>query len=89
MTTKSEKSYMSKVADLGCIIHGTPAQLHHIRESQGMSMRASNFLVIPLCPECHTGSFSVHKTPKQFEAVYGSELDLLALTIERVYAKSC
>jgi hypothetical protein len=46
-----------------------------------MSQRASNFLVIPLCPEHHAGALSIHKSPKQFEALFGSEVDLLAKTI--------
>lgn len=84
MSTKAEKKHMSRVAELGCIVCSSPAQVHHIREGQGMSQRASNWLVIPLCPEHHTGVLSVHKTAKQFANIYGSELDLLALTIERL-----
>ena len=81
--TAAESRYMGKVAELGCLIHpGTPALVHHIREGQGIAMRASNYLVIPLCPECHVGDFSIHKTPKQFQGIYGSELDMLAHTIE-------
>lgn len=76
---------MAMVASIGCIIHsGAPAQVHHIREGQGMGERASHFLTIPLCPDCHTGAFSIHKTPKQFQAVYGDELSMLAETIRRV-----
>ena len=75
---------MGRVAELGCLICSSPAQVHHIREGQGMSQRASNWLTIPLCLEHHSGSLSIHKTPKQFQAIYGSELDLLAQTIERL-----
>ena len=83
--TAAEKRYMGKIQALGCLIHpGTPALVHHIREGQGIAMRASNYLVIPLCHECHVGAFSIHKTPKQFQDIYGSELDLLAETIGRV-----
>ena len=83
--TAEESRYMGKIAELGCIIHpGTPALVHHIREGQGMAQRAPNYLVIPLCPECHVGAFSIHKSPREFQNIYGSELDLLAETIGRL-----
>lgn len=49
-----------------------------------MSQRASNWLSIPLCQEHHLGALSIHKSKRQFEALYGNELDLLALTLERL-----
>ena len=88
--TKREKAYLDRVASLGCVVcrnHGygdTPAQIHHIRTGQGMSQRASNYLVIPLCPQHHTDGgkgVAIHAGQQSFEAIYGSELDLLAQTI--------
>lgn len=52
MTTKAEKAYMGRVADLGCYLcqhlgYGpTPAQVHHIREGQGMAHACQQF---PCC----------------------------------------
>jgi len=78
---KANKRHMSKVAQLNCIAcdsHGV--QVHHIR-----SERIKNdFLTIPLCPGCHTGSFSIHMDKKNFENVYGSELHLLAKTLKKL-----
>ena len=57
---------MGRVADLGCAVcrrmgyPGTPAELHHKRAGQGLSNRASNWQVIPLCPEHHRGATGVH-----------------------------
>ncbi len=83
--TAEERRYMGRVAELGCLNHpGTPAVVHHIREGQGAAQRASNYLTIPLCPECHVGAFSIHKSPREFQNIYGSELDLLAETIWRL-----
>ena len=82
--TAKEKRYMGRVAELGCLVCGSPAQIHHIREGQGIAMKASNFLVIPLCYMHHLGDFSIHNSKREFEAVHGSELDLLAQTIERL-----
>ena len=77
----AEKRHMGKVAALGCLIHpGTPAQVHHIRAER----IKNDFLTIPLCPECHLGDFSIHKSKREFENIHGSELHLLAETIKRL-----
>lgn len=81
------KDWKSKVAGLGCILcrsmnlGETPANLHHVREGQGMSQRGSDWLCIPLCWEHHQGKTGVHGG--QFYQLHKlDELDLLALTIE-------
>ena len=88
--TKREKSHLGRVAALGCVVcrnlgfGPTPASVHHIRAGQGMSQRASDYLTIPLCPEHHTDGgkgVAIHAGQQAFEAIYGSELDLLAQTI--------
>jgi len=83
------KQYKNKVASLGCMAcrilgYGeTPAQLHHVREGQGMAQRASDWLVIPLCVEHHTGTNGIHG--HGFEAMTKlTEMDLLAATIEEM-----
>lgn len=88
--TKKESKYLDRVSRLGCILcrhldlGETPAEIHHPREDQGMSERASNWLAIPLCPEHHRGQSGVHGLgTRGFERRYKlSELDLLALTLE-------
>ena len=92
----AEKQHMNRIAELGCILckhldyGSTPAHLHHIREGQGMSQRASNFLVVPLCPEHHQGKSGIHGLgEKGFYTRYKlSELDLLAMTLEALYSSS-
>lgn len=82
--------HKQRVAELGCVLclhlghGGTPACLHHIREGQGMSQRAADTLVIPLCHEHHQGGTGIHGLgTRRFESTYKlSELDLLAKTIE-------
>ena len=83
MTTKAEKDYMGKVAALPCCACGAapPSLVHHVRAYERAREPG---LTIPLCPECHVGSFSIHATPEQFEAVYGSQILLLARTIIEV-----
>lgn len=86
--TVTEKAYHEAVASLPCAAcDAIGVQLHHIRVGQGMSQRAGHGLVIPLCPDCHTGNFSIHSSRRQFQAVYGSELALLNDTILEVFRR--
>lgn len=90
-----EKRHLSKVAELGCAlcnrqgVPGSPAEIHHPRESQGMSQRADNWLAFGLCPEHHRGKTGIHGLGKSaFEARYRcTELDLLADTIEKLVGR--
>lgn len=81
-----EKRHMDRVAALGCLLCKSPAQLHHVREGQGMSQRASNFLVVPLCPEHHVGNTGLHGLGNRgFERRYRmDEMDLLAIVMSKV-----
>ena len=75
---KREAEYLSKVADIGCIIcyragyFGTPAEIHHIRGlGLGMGVRNSHYNVLPLCPEHHRGNTGYHGMGrKAFERKY-------------------
>ena len=50
---KKEKEYYAKVAALGCLICGRPAEIHHINK-HGMNMRKGNHKnIVPLCPDHH------------------------------------
>ena len=88
------RNYLAAVASLGCVVcrnlgYGdTPANVHHIRLGQGASQRASDYLVIPLCATHHQhGGYGVaiHAGQEAWEALYGSELELLAQTIGEVF----
>lgn len=89
----AEKRHLDRVAALGCIvcrnldIGPTPAAIHHIRAGHGLSQRASDYLAIPLCGDHHQNGghgVAIHAGQAQFEAMYGSELDLLAQTIKEL-----
>lgn len=78
--TKDERNHLERVARLGCIICGGDAEIHHIRTGCGMSQRASNYHVIPLCAFHHRqGPFgdAIHNGHKTFEQRYGTEIELL------------
>ena len=79
------KQHMAKIAQLPCACCGEiGVHVHHIREGQGMSQRASDFLTIPLCPECHQGPNGVHGDRSLMRIYKLSELDMLANTIMRL-----
>ena len=80
------KRHMNRVAQLSCCLCGAyGVQIHHIREGVGMAQRQSNWLVIPVCPECHTGPRGIHGDKSILRLQKVDELDLLALTLAGVY----
>lgn len=89
--TAAEKRHLARVASLGCVLcrqlciaQTTFTQVHHIREGQGTSQRASHWLTVPLCEFCHTGPTGVHGDRTLLRIAKLEELDLLALTIEEL-----
>jgi hypothetical protein len=83
VATRPEIRHMGRVAELPCVLCGAHGvQVHHIREGQGMAQRASNWLVVPLCPSCHTGPLGVHGDKTMMRINKMTELDMLAKTIE-------
>lgn len=91
MTTAAEKRHLNLVASLGCALcrhlgYGeTQAEIHHIREGQGMAQRAQNWLAIPLCTPHHRGPNGIHGDRKAFKNAAVDELDLLSDTIALIY----
>ena len=88
--TLASKRHLSRVADLGCMLcaelgrEGTPAEIHHIRDGQGMSQRADDYLAVPLCPTCHRGPHGIHGDRQLLKQAKVTEIDLLARVIEQV-----
>lgn len=82
--TAAERKYMGMVASMSCACCGQPgpSNVHHIREGQGMSQRASNWLTIPLCYDCHQGVNGVHGDKSMMRIFDVNELDMLATTIQ-------
>jgi len=90
VATAKEKRHLELVASLNCLICQQPAICHHIRNrgdgkgNIGFSKRANHYEVIPLCPSHHVGPFSIHNTKRQFEAMYGTEEELLHRTLKEI-----
>jgi len=95
--TKDEKRYLSKVADIGCIIcynagyPQTPAEIHHIRGiGLGLGVRNNHYNVIGLCPSHHRGNEGYHGMGrKAFERKYNvTEQQLLEQVKEMLNEKA-
>lgn len=90
--TKTERHHLNKVAALGCIAcykqgtPGTPAEIHHPRVGAGLGRKASHYEAIPLCPIHHRGTAglsvpSIHGSKNRFIETFGTEAELLELTL--------
>lgn len=82
------KRHMGRVAQLSCALCGTiPVEVHHIREGEaaGGAQRASDWLTVPLCPDCHRGPRGVHGDKMILKVWKKNEHHLLAETLERLY----
>ena len=90
VASSKEKKHLELVASLNCLICQQPAICHHIRNrgdgkgNIGFGQRASHYETIPLCPSHHVGAFSIHNTKTQFEAMYGTEAELLHRTLKEI-----
>jgi hypothetical protein len=85
VATRLEREHMSKVASLGCLVCQRPANVHHIRPiGLGIGMRSGHYQTIPLCHDHHQGQFSIHNCKEQFEAMYGTEEELLHRTLKEI-----
>lgn len=87
----AEARHLSRVAALGCALcrriglGETPAQVHHVREGHGAGRRTNgHFLVIPLCPDHHTGPKGIHGDRTALKNAGVDELDLLSDVIEQL-----
>lgn len=86
--SKALRMYLDTAKGLTChLCGGQPVDLHHPREGQGMSQRASDWLVVPLCVYCHKGPHGVHGDRAMMYIKKTTELDMVADTIERVFEK--
>lgn len=83
----TKKEYMNAVAKLHCATClEKPVQLHHVREGVGLSQKNGDFLVIPLCPDCHTGPQGVHGDKTMMKVMKTDEMKILNETIGLVVA---
>lgn len=91
----AERKHLDRVAGLPCgrcYMAGDwqigKTFVHHIRTGQGMSQRASHFLTVPLCADCHQGDQGIHGDRTLWKIAKVDEMDVLAWTIEQLTRKS-
>ena len=91
MMKKTERVYLQKIADLGCIVckklgyDGTPAEIHHVKR---FGAKRDHTQVIPLCPHHHrTSKESYHLNPLWFSEKFGTQQELLEETMRLVNGK--
>jgi hypothetical protein len=71
-------AHMLAVKELGCLICGAPAEAHHLPHPR------NDLRTIPLCPFHHRteyGSQAYHYSRRNFNALHGSDEELLAKTM--------
>lgn len=80
-------SRLERIKSMPCACCGwlPPSQAHHIREGQGMGQRASDYLAIPLCWECHQGRHGVHGDRSRMRNRQTDEIRMLGETLERLH----
>jgi len=85
---------MGRVKALSCVLcdalgqqQTSVTEAHHIRSGHGMSDRASDYLTIALCVDCHRGTDGFHGTKNLMRIAKLTELDLLAETIRALNSK--
>lgn len=81
--TKSEKEHMARVAEMGCMVCGSPAMVHHALTGGGG--RRNHSKVLPLCHHHHQGAEGIHTIGrKTWQAKYGTELEMLEEVARRL-----
>lgn len=84
-----DPAHLARVRSLPCCVcrltQETPTEAHHIRQGVGMGQKASDRETIPLCAYHHrTGKTAFHASPSMFQWLYGTERELLALTLDKL-----
>lgn len=81
--TKKEKEHLALVKELDCGVCGAsgPSDAHHIKQHQ-------QYLCIPLCKDCHQGSFNgIHGQARIWKVYKKDELSVLNETIKTLLSK--
>jgi hypothetical protein len=75
-----ERLHLARIKDMSCGVCGAegPSEAHHVEQH-------SQYLCIPLCPDCHRGSFNgLHGQKRIWDVKKLSELDVLNETLRAI-----
>jgi hypothetical protein len=81
--TAKERKHLEQVKNLPCSVCDAngPSQAHHIEQHK-------QYLCIPLCPDCHTGSFNgIHGQKRIWDVLKKTEMSCLNDTIQKLLEK--
>ena len=86
--TKTASKHMQRVKELPCSVCGAygPSDAHHILAGRIPGRKSPDFLVIPLCKDCHQGSHNgIHGNQAMWKVMKKTEQECLADTIEKLF----
>ena len=92
--TRLQKYHMDRVASLGCIMTGQPANLHHVMGNHGnvgkyrKLRRRDHRFVCPLSREYHQGDKGVHGLGSEDKFRLVHDVDLIEWAVKE-WEKSC
>lgn len=69
--TKTDEERFDRIAELGCLVCGGPATIHHVTASiHGGRLTRRHDRVVPLCPKHHQKVYDpFHNDPQSVEAL--------------------
>jgi hypothetical protein len=76
--TADERRHHDRVAAMGCLVCGGPANIHHVTSDGFQRLRRDHMRVVPLCAQCHQhGPGAVHVIGHAtFCALHGDLIEL-------------
>lgn len=82
------REHIGRVKALPCAVCAAsgPSDAHHILEGRIPGRKSPDWLVIPLCKDCHQGSFNgIHGQRRMWSVMKANELQCLNDTLEKLY----
>jgi hypothetical protein len=82
------REHIGRVKALPCAVCAAsgPSDAHHILEGRIPGRKSPDWLVIPLCKDCHQGSFNgIHGQRRMWSVMKANELECLNATLETLY----
>jgi hypothetical protein len=78
--TKRERLHIARIKEMACGVCGQsgPSDAHHIKQH-------NQYLCIPLCKDCHQGSFNgIHGQARIWSVMKLDEMTVLNLTLAKL-----
>jgi hypothetical protein len=71
-----EVRHIARIAAMGCLVCGAPANVHHIMRAPGKIRRRDHRFIAPLCQPHHQGDHGVHGlgSEAKFEEHHGIDI---------------